>query len=143
MKKTLILMLLAPLCAAAFGQNITNTLGTGGTFSIINGGNTYLTVKQATGLIGIGTNATDPRAQLEIGGTDGLLVRGTINSGTVRALGAGVRMHWYPRKGAFRVGNAETTYWDDDGSAYPKMALYSVGMGYQVRPTATASTAIG
>jgi hypothetical protein len=118
-------------------------LTTGGTFSLLNGANTYLTVKQSTGLVGIGTNATDPRAQLEIGGTDGFLVRGTVNSGTVRALGAGLRMHWYPRKGAFRVGNAETSYWDDDGTANPKMSLYSIGMGYQPRASAVASTAIG
>jgi len=128
---------------SVFAQNITNTLGTGGIFSIVNGANTYFTAKQSTGLLGIGTNATDPRAQLEIGGTDGLLVRGTVNSGTVRALGAGLRMHWYPRKGAFRVGNAESSYWDDDGSANPKMALYSVAMGYQPRATAVASNAIG
>ena len=126
-----------------FAQNITNTLATGGVFSIINGANTYFTVKQSTGLIGIGTNATDPRAQLEIGGTDGLLVRGTVNTGTVRALGAGLRLHWYPRKGAFRVGNAETSYWDDDGTSYPKLALYSIAMGYQPRATAVATTAIG
>jgi hypothetical protein len=61
----------------------------------------------------------------------------------VRALGAGLRMHWYPRKGAFRVGNAESSYWDDDGSANPKLALYSIGMGYQPRATAVASNAIG
>lgn len=124
-------------------QNITNTLATGGIYSIINGANTYFTVKQSTGLVGIGTNATDPRAQLEIGGTDGLLVRGTVNSGTIRALGAGVRMHWYPRKGAFRVGAAESSYWDDDGTANPKISLYSIAMGYQPRATAVASTAIG
>jgi hypothetical protein len=118
-------------------------LTTGGTFQTTYGANTYLTVKQSTGLVGIGTNATDPRAQLEIGGTEGLLVRGTVNSGTIRALGAGLRMHWYPRKGAFRVGNAETSYWDDDGGANPKMSLYSIGMGYQPRATAPASTAIG
>ncbi len=131
------------LSNSVFAQNIINTLAAGGIFSIINGANTYFTVKQSTGLVGIGTNATDPRAQLEIGGTDGLLVRGTVNSGTIRALGAGLRLHWYPRKGAFRVGNAETSYWDDDGSSYPKMALYSIGMGYQPRATGVASTAIG
>jgi hypothetical protein len=118
-------------------------LNTGGTFQINSGANTYLTVKQSTGLVGIGTNKTDPLAQLEIGGTEGLLVRGTVNQGTIRALGAGLRMHWYPRKGAFRVGNAETSYWDDDGSANPKMSLYSIGMGYQPRASAVASTAIG
>ncbi|MFA7228920.1 MAG: hypothetical protein WC061_07790, partial [Melioribacteraceae bacterium] len=120
MKKSIIIFIII-FSAAISAQNITNTLATGGIFSIINGANTYLTVKQSTGLVGIGTNATDPRAQLEIGGTEGLLVRGTVNSGTIRALGAGLRMHWYPRKGAFRVGNAESGYWDDDGTSYPKM----------------------
>ncbi|MFA6571335.1 MAG: tail fiber domain-containing protein, partial [Bacteroidota bacterium] len=119
------------------------TLSTGGTMSIKDAVNSYLTIQQSTGLIGMGYNATVPRAQLEIGGTEGLLVRGTVNSGTVRALGAGLRMHWYPRKGTFRVGNAESSYWDDDGSANPKLALYSIAMGYQPRATAVASTAIG
>lgn len=141
--KKLIILTFFFITASVFAQNITNTLATGGIFSIINGANTYFTVKQSTGLIGIGTNATDPRAQLEIGGTEGLLVRGTVNSGTIRALGAGLRLHWYPRKGAFRVGNAESSYWDDDGTANPKMSLYSIAMGYQPRASAVASTAIG
>ncbi|MDD3814726.1 MAG: tail fiber domain-containing protein [Desulfocapsaceae bacterium] len=93
------------------------------------------------GKVGIGTSS--PRGQLEVGGTDGLVVTGSANSGTVQALGAGVRMQWYPRKGAFRVGMAETSYWDDDGTTYPKLALYSIGMGYQPRATGVASTAIG
>jgi hypothetical protein len=38
---------------------------------------------------------------------------------------------------------AETNYWDDDGTYYPKLALYSYGIGYQVRATATASYALG
>ena len=146
-KSHIVLMILAIYASGLLNevsaQNITNTLATGGIYSIINGANTYFTVKQSTGLVGIGTNATDPRAQLEIGGTDGLLVRGTVNSGTIRALGAGVRMHWYPRKGAFRVGAAESSYWDDDGTANPKISLYSIAMGYQPRATAVASTAIG
>jgi len=142
MKKSIFFLLII-FSAVISAQNIVNTLAAGGIFSIINGANTYFTVKQSTGLVGIGTNATDPKAQLEIGGTDGLLVRGTVNSGTVRALGAGLRMHWYPRKGAFRVGMAETSYWDDDGSSYPKLALYSIAMGYQPRATGVASTAIG
>jgi hypothetical protein len=141
--KKILLFLAIVYSPSVLAQNIVNTLATGGIFSIINGANTYFTVKQSTGLVGIGTNATDPRAQLEIGGTEGLLVRGTVNSGTIRALGAGLRMHWYPRKGAFRVGNAESAYWDDDGTANPKMSLYSIAMGYQPRATAVASTAIG
>lgn len=141
--KRLVLIYLLVISGVLSAQNITNTLATGGIFSILNGANTYFTVKQSTGLVGIGTNATDPKAQLEIGGTEGLLVRGTVNSGTVRALGAGVRLHWYPRKGAFRVGMAESSYWDDNGTSVTNMALYSIGMGYQVRPTGVASVALG
>jgi Collagen triple helix repeat (20 copies)/Head domain of trimeric autotransporter adhesin/Chaperone of endosialidase len=93
------------------------------------------------GDVGIGT--TNPRARLEVGGTDGLLVTGTVNGGTVQALGSGMRMHWYPRKGAFRVGMAETNWWDDDGSSNPHLALYSIAMGYQPRASGAASVAIG
>jgi hypothetical protein len=124
-------------------QDKSIAINSGGTLSVTQANGNIVTVKQSTGLVGIGTNATDPHAQLEIGGTEGLLVRGTANSGTVRALGAGVRMHWYPRKGAFRVGNAETDWWDDDGTANPKLALYSIGMGYHPRASGVASTAIG
>lgn len=124
-------------------QNIANTLAAGGTYTIADATNTYFYLSQSTGLMGIGRNVTNPRAQLEIGGTDGLLVTGTANNGTVRALGAGVRLHWYPRKGAFRVGMAESSYWDDDGTSYPKMALYSCAIGYQPRATGVASYAFG
>jgi len=38
---------------------------------------------------------------------------------------------------------AESSYWDDDGTTTSKMALYSIGMGYQPRASGVASTAIG
>ena len=142
------ILLISVLCFSfsfnsVIAQNIINTLAAGGIFKIMSSSGTHFTLNQSNGLVGIGTNATNPRAQLEIGGTDGLLVTGTVNSGTVRALGAGVRLHWYPRKGAFRCGMAESSWWDDDGSSYPRMALYSVGMGYQVRASGVASNAVG
>lgn len=103
------------------------------------GGNTMVKSR-----LGVGSNASaPPRASLEVGGTDGLLVTGTVNTGTARALGAGVRLHWYPRRGAFRAGMAESSYWDDDGSSAPKLALYSVAMGYMPRATGAASYAFG
>lgn len=86
----------------------------------------------------VGIRASNPSAQLQVGGTDGLVVTGTQNSGTALDLGAGMRLQWYPKKGAFRAGMAETTYWND-----ANMGLYSVAMGYQPRATGTASTAIG
>lgn len=119
------------------------TLASGQTFSIKEATGTFLRVNQSTGLIGIGSNVTSPRAQLEIGGFEGLLVTGTTNSGTAKALGAGNRFHWYPRKGALRAGMAESTYWDDDGSSMPRLALYSYAMGYQPRATGVASYSFG
>ncbi|HTY38333.1 MAG TPA: tail fiber domain-containing protein [Bacteroidota bacterium] len=143
MRKTFLLLTML-FAATAYAQDITNTIGANGFFYIKDAVNTFLRLNQTNGHIGIGTNVSaTPRAQLEVGGTDGLLVTGTVNSGTVTALGAGVRLHWYPRKGAFRVGMAETTYWDDNGSSVTNMALYSIGMGYQARPTGVASTALG
>lgn len=129
--------------------SITNNNLAGGSYTSITGVGTLdtLTVAGETHLAttsgAVGIKTTSPRASLEVGGTDGLLVTGTRDSGTIRALGAGTRLHWYPRKGAFRVGMAESTYWDDNGATYPNLALYSIGMGYQPRATGTASTAIG
>ncbi len=142
MKKILLISFLF-FAGTLFAQDITNQLSSGGSFYVKDAVNNFFTIKQSTGLIGIGTNATNPRAALEIGGYDGLLVTGTANVGTVRALGAGLRLHWYPRKGAFRVGMAETSWWDDDGSSYPKLALYSCAIGYQPRATGVASYALG
>ncbi len=91
----------------------------------------------------VGIMQASPRSTLEVGGTDGLIVTGTPNTGTVQALGSGCRLQWYPRKGAFRAGYAESNWWDDDGSSNPRLALYSVGMGYQPRASGSYSTAIG
>lgn len=89
-------------------------------------------------MLGIGSGVTTPRAQLEVGGIQGFLATGTYNSGTALNLGAGARMHWYPRKEAFRVGVAETSYWDD-----ANIGRSSIGMGYQPRASGVASVAIG
>lgn len=118
-------------------------LASGQTFSIKDDSYTYLRVNQSTGFTGIGSNATSPRAQLEIGGYEGLLCTGTANQGTARALGAGMRFHWYPRRGALRAGMAESFWWDDNGSTSPKLALYSCAIGYQPRASGVASNAIG
>lgn len=49
--KTIIIVLL--LCGAVFAQNITNTLGTSGVFSIKDNTNTYLWLNQASGTINL------------------------------------------------------------------------------------------
>ncbi len=141
--KKLLLSIILFTAISLQAQNITNTLAAGGTFAVKDAVNTFFRISQSNGLLGIGTNVSNPRAQVEIGGTEGLLVTGTINTGTARALGSGLRFHWYPRKGAIRAGMAESSYWDDDGTLYPKLGLYSVAFGYYPRATATASTAIG
>ncbi|MBP7460997.1 MAG: hypothetical protein KBA26_06880, partial [Candidatus Delongbacteria bacterium] len=115
-------------------QNITNTLGTGGDYIIRDAANQYLTFKQSSGLMGLGAGVITPRSQLEIGGTEGLLVTGTYNSGTSLNLGAGTRLHWYPKKGAFRAGRVEGNQWDDDS-----IGTYSVAMGYNVQASNTGS----
>lgn len=137
MKK--IIWLLFLICSVnMYSQNIENTLGTNGDFIIKDASNTYFTLKQSTGLLGIGAGVISPRAQLEVGGYDGILSTGAFSSGTALSLGAGVRMHWYPKKGAFRAGVAQTTYWDD-----ANIGDYSIAMGYLPRATGSNSVAIG
>jgi hypothetical protein len=118
------------LASGSFG----NITGLGTLDSLTVSGQTLLA--NASGKVGI--RASSPSAQLQVGGTDGLVVTGTYNSGTALDLGAGMRLQWYPKKGAFRAGYAESSYWND-----ANMGIYSVAMGYQPRATGTASTAIG
>jgi len=110
-------------------------------FDVISSGLTNIFKVRGDGLVGIG-QAT-PRAQLEVGGYNGILSTGTYNNGTVLALGAGMRFHWYPRTGALRAGEMESTWADDDGSSNPKLARYSIGLGYYPRASGTASVSIG
>jgi hypothetical protein len=110
-------------------------------FKITDSSSTNLFTVDGTGKAGI--KQASPRAELEIGGTDGLLVTGTLSSGTTRALGAGFRMHWYPRKGTFRVGYSDGAYWDDDGSAGSSIGYFTIAMGYAPRAMNISSVAIG
>lgn len=137
MKKLAVLVVLFAFIEI-YPQNIENTLGTSGNFIIKDATNTFLTLKQSTGFLGIGAGITSPRAQLEVGGYNGILSTGTFGSGTALSLGAGVRMHWYPKKGAFRAGYAESSYWDD-----ANIGNYSIAMGYYPRATAQHSVALG
>ena len=51
MKKLIISFVVCVCSVAAFSQNITNTLGTGGQFTINNGGYTFFMIDQATGYL--------------------------------------------------------------------------------------------
>lgn len=52
--------------------------------------------------------------------------------------GAGTRMMWYPRKGAFRAGGINGTQWDA-----ANIGDYSVAIGQDVRASASNSVAFG
>ncbi len=102
---------------------------------------TWQTVSNTTSLDGAynhGSTITADAGPVNIAGTDGIISTGTYGTGTTLSPGAGLRLHWYPRQGAFRVGLAETTYWDDSN-----IGIYSIAMGYQPRATAPGSVAIG
>ena len=72
----------------------------------------------------------------------GLVARGTFDediSGTgVPADGAGTRMVWYPRKGAFRAGQINGTQWDA-----ANIGEHSVAMGLDVRASGDYGVAMG
>jgi trimeric autotransporter adhesin len=65
----------------------------------------------SAGKIGVGTSV--PTATLHIIGNDGVVAEGTFGTGAVPPTGAGTRMIWYPKKGAFRAGTVTASQWDD------------------------------
>lgn len=104
----------------------------------------------AAGKIGIGTAA--PTASLHVVGTEGILQTGTFGTGTAMVIGAGTRMHWYPKKAAFRAGAATTTEWDDanignysfaGGSGNRASGAYSIAMGQNNIASGANSVAMG
>lgn len=86
-------------------------------------------------------------------GNDGsFLAKGKYLTGPIPATGAGMRMMWYPARGAFRAGNATGTEWDslnvDDysfafGNQVTASGYGSFGMGDQVTVTSTVGTGFG
>ena len=68
----------------------------------------------------------------------GLVATGAIGSGTIPAAGPGVRLMWYPRKGAFRAGYIEGSQWDD-----ASIGNHSTATGYDTTARGLASTAMG
>ncbi len=73
--KTMTLILLLAICALpAYPQNITNTLGVGGVFTIKDASNNYLTVSQSTGQVDI-LNAL--RLENTTSSSVGILFKGT------------------------------------------------------------------
>lgn len=77
-------------------------------------------------------------AQTAFTGSDGLLATGAFGSGAIPASGAGTRMMWYPRKGAFRVGGVDGQNWDDIN-----IGNYSFAAGLNSKATGERSVAMG
>ncbi len=90
----------------------------------------------SNGKIGIGT--ASPTASVHLIGNDGLLAVGTFGSGTAAVLGAGTRMHWYPKKAAFRAGYVSGTQWDD-----ANIGIYSFSVGNSNNASGAYATSSG
>jgi hypothetical protein len=70
-----------------------------------------------------------------------LLVRGTVDAGTLPATGAGVRMMWFPSRYAFRAGQVESfgaAYWD-----LAQIGYGSAAFGQNTRASGAQSFAAG
>jgi trimeric autotransporter adhesin len=68
----------------------------------------------------------------------GFVARGTYNRGSIPATGEGVRLMWYPRNAAFRVGRVSGSQWDE-----ANVGIYSLATGYNTTASGQFSTAIG
>lgn len=65
------------------------------------------------GGLGNGNTITADSGSVLIGGTDGFISTGTLNSGAIVPNSTGVIMYWNPRKAAFRAGSVSGAQWDD------------------------------
>jgi trimeric autotransporter adhesin len=68
----------------------------------------------------------------------GFVARGTFDRGTIPATGIGVRLMWYPGRGAFRAGRVTGIQWSD-----ANVGSYSVATGYNTTASGYGSTAMG
>lgn len=75
---------------------------------------------------------------LQVADDAGFVVKGTFNSGTIPAAGAGVRLMWYPKQGAFRAGAVTGDQWDDGN-----IGGLSVALGANTIANGGNSTALG
>ena len=146
-------VVLALTCFVARAQDIEAKLSgntsTQGFTVKSNAGSPLFTIR-GDGKVAIGLAA--PTASLHVNGNDGFLATGTYNIGMIPATGSGVRMMWYPRKAAFRVGNVSGAQWDDGnvgegsfaaGESCTASGAYSIALGRQNVATNLSSIALG
>ena len=129
-------------------NRITNNADTSVGLSMTNRGGLRLRGK-AVSTIPADTVAKD---NFVLGNDGSLLARGKYLTGPLPMTGAGMRMMWYPARGAFRAGNATSTEWDslnvDDytfafGNQVTASGYGSFAMGDQVTVTSTVGTGFG
>jgi len=97
------------------------------------------TVRLSTETDKVGIGTASPDLKLTLGSDGGILAVGTFGAGDVLTTsGSGVRMIWYPRKGAFRAGWATTTRWDE-----VNIGDYSAAFGSGNRARGERSFAVG
>ena len=83
--------------------------------------------------------ATNGLGAYNFGNINGFVAEGTLNSGaSIGTPGPGTRVLWYPRKAAFRAGQAEQDQWDD-----VNIGKWSIALGLDPQATQDASVALG
>jgi len=114
-----------------------NAANAGGDLPFKVNNNTWMTLQNNTGFFGIGTTA--PPFRLTIDNDGGILAMGTFSSGVFLPLGLTTpRMIWYPRKAAFRAGDATGGEWDD-----VNIGVYSTAFGFSTTASGDRSFSIG
>jgi hypothetical protein len=117
----------APIAWKMDGNTIgsaTNALGTTDANDLVfKTNNTEMIRVSSAGTIQLASTATG--FKLAMNGNDGMLLNGTFAAGTAINIGSGTRLHWYPKRAAFRAGGITATQWDD-----ANMGDYSFATGY-------------
>ncbi len=135
------------------GQPAASFLGTGTVIDVAHGGTGAATqnfVDLSTAQT-VGGNKTFT-GKLAATGNAGVVLEGTLGSGTIPASGSGPRMMWYPGKGAFRAGVVFGTQWDDASVGTISAAMgvgttasgpYTLASGNNTTASGNSSTASG
>ncbi len=94
------------------------------------------------GELGLGTTMPDQR--LTLGDDGGIVAVGQLGSGrSLSTSGAGTRLVWYPRKGAFRAGTLIPGAYDYDCWDEGNIGTNSIAMGYRSMASGFCATVGG
>ncbi|MDH3479916.1 MAG: hypothetical protein OEO20_16595, partial [Gemmatimonadota bacterium] len=81
---------------------------------------------------------SDGTKVMQVNEDGGLVVLGASGIGAIPVAGAGVRLLWWPGRGAFRAGGVSGSQWDD-----ASIGTRSMAMGYNTTASNNYSTALG